>query len=89
MTYRNLVNYTFVSRIETFIFFFLLNPSRIQKLCVCIFMGNIVIYVSSVRICSPRNGTQLETGYVTKALTGMSYLRDKPRLGYDHTALRN
>lgn len=28
-------------------------------------------------------------GYVTEALTGVSYLRDLHRLRYDQTALRN
>ena len=36
MIYRNLVNYTSVSRIKTFIFFSLPDPSRIQKLIVTI-----------------------------------------------------
>ena len=45
MIYSNLVNYTSVSRIKTFIFFSLPDPSRIQKLIVTIliFMGYIYL----------------------------------------------
>lgn len=38
------------------------------------FHGNMVIYKNSVRNCSLYNGTQLETGFITKAMTGMSCL---------------
>ena len=64
MTYSNLVNDIFVSKIEIFIFFSLPDPSRIWKLLVseyCCFHGNIIICISSVKICSPYNRTQLKT----------------------------
>lgn len=62
MTYRNLLNYAFVNRIETFISQY--DPSKIQRLSVSkhsYFHGNIVIHISSLRICSACNRTQLET----------------------------
>lgn len=46
-----------------------------QKVSVSILLWQSVICISSIRICSPCNRTPLETGYFTKALTGMSYLR--------------
>ena len=59
MTYSNLVNYTFVSRIETFIFFFLSDPSRIWKLLVSVlflFSWLCGYLLNTVRICPPVTG---------------------------------
>ena len=45
MIYSNLVNYTYVSRIKTFIFFSLPDPARIQKLIVTILIFTEYIYL--------------------------------------------
>ena len=45
MIYSNLVNYTSVSRIKTFIFFSLPDPARIQKLIVTILIFTEYIYL--------------------------------------------
>lgn len=72
MTYRNLVKYPFVNKVETYFFFSIPDSSRIQRLSVSIliFMALLVVYISSLRFCSPCNNT---IGYIIKALTGMSY----------------
>ena len=46
MIYSNLVNYTSISRIKTFIFFSLPDPSRIQKLIV-----TILIFMEYIYLC--------------------------------------
>lgn len=40
------------------------------------FHSSIVICINSIWIWSPCNGSQLETGYITKALTGILYLKE-------------
>ena len=58
MTYSNLVNYTFVSRIETYLFS-VLDPPELETLSeYSYFHGNIVICICSIRICSPRMDTK-------------------------------
>ena len=75
LTYSNLVKYIFVKKDETFLptWFPLRTLSEYSY-----FRGNIVICLSSLTICSPCNRTQLEILHtlITKALSGISYLKE-------------
>ena len=76
--YNNLVDYNFINRDETFIFFYWPDPSRIQKLLIeySFFHGKIIVFMVLIRICSPHQQNIIgNIGYITKALTGISYLR--------------
>lgn len=59
----NLPRYNFFNNDKTLVFFSLPDLFRIQKLLVIILtsMMIIVICLSSMRTCSPYNGTQMET----------------------------
>ena len=63
MIYSNLLNYTFVNRIETLIFILpawsLKNLETLSEYSY--FHEDINIYVSLLRICYPCNRAQLET----------------------------
>ena len=76
ITQNSSVNYAFVSSIEIFIFFSLLDHSRNLETLkeYYYFYGNMVICKNSIGSCSLYNTTQLET--LDVALIGMSCLKE-------------
>ena len=62
-TYSNLVRFIFVSRIKTYIFsLYLIPPELLVEYSY--FHGNVVICLSSIRICSLYYRTQLEISII-------------------------
>ena len=90
MTYNNFVKYISINRIETFTFspYLILLEFR-NLLSSLIFNSNIVIHISSIRICSPYNRTQLETWLYYQGFDWNVTFENMHKIIYDQTVLRS
>ena len=91
MTNNHLINYTFASRSETFIFFFLFSyqiPPELDT-SYSYFHGNIFICVSSIKICSPFNRAQWEHWLYYHSFDWNVVFQGKHRIRYNQSALKN
>ena len=81
MIYSNLVNDIFVSKIEIFIFFSLSDPSNLETLSEWVLLFSwqySYLHKFNKNLFSLSQDTIGNTGYVTKVVTGTSYLRYHP-----------